>query len=70
MKVWLVLVRACNCKILLQNFMIVNNKILNRNCVDRAGVHDKGAVHGRMNGNPEHSQIVIKRSGNHKHDLF
>ena len=50
--------------------MIVNNKILNRNCVDRAGVHDKGAVHGRMNVNPEHSQIVIKRSGNHKHDLF
>ena len=49
--------------------MIVN-QILNHNCINRAGVHDKGPAHGRVSVNTEHCQTVIKRSGNHKHDLF
>ena len=51
-RVWLV-VRAYNCKMLLQNFMMVN-QILNYNCVNRAGVRDKGLAHGRLSVNPEH----------------
>ena len=58
-----------NCKILLQKFMKVN-QILNHNCVRRAGVCDKGPAHSGVSVNPEHCQIVIKQSGNHKHDLF
>ena len=46
------------------------NQILNQNCVRRAGVCDKGPAHSGVSVNPEHCQIVIKQSGNHKHDLF
>ena len=67
-RVWSVL-RAYNCKILLHNFMTVN-QILNHNCVNRAGLRDKGLAHGRLSVNPEHCQNIIKQSGNHKHDLF
>lgn len=49
--------------------MIVN-EIINHNCINRAGVHDKGLVHSRVNVNPKHCQTIIKRSGNHKHNLF
>ena len=35
----------------------------NHNCVNRAGVIDKGPTHGRADINPEHHQIVIKQSG-------
>ena len=58
MKVWLVLVRAYNCKILLQNFMMVN-QILNQNFINKAGVQNKGPAHGRVSVNLEHCQIII-----------
>ena len=50
--------------------MIVNKQILNHNCVNMAGVHDKCPVHGRVSVNPEYCQTVIKQSGKHKHELF
>ena len=37
--------------------------ITNHNCVNRAGVNDKGPAHGRMGVNPEHRQTVNERSG-------
>ena len=49
---------------------MVNKQILNYNCVNRAGVHDKGPAHGRVSVNPEHCQTVIKQSGKHNHELF
>ena len=50
--------------------MMVNKQILNHNCVNRVGVHDKGPAHGRVSVNPEHCQTVIKQSGKHNHELF
>ena len=35
---------------------------LNLNCVNRAGVRDKGPAHSRVNVKPEHCQTVIKQS--------
>ena len=46
------------------------NQTLNHNCINRFGVCDKGPAHHRESVNPQHSQIVIKQSENHKHDLF
>ena len=48
--------------------MMVNKQILNNNCVNSAEVHDKGPVHGRVSGNPEHCQTIIKQAGKHKHN--
>lgn len=41
------IVRACKCKTLLQNFMMVN-QMLNNKCVNRAGVCDEGPAHGSV----------------------
>ena len=49
---------------------MLNKQILNYNCVNRAGVHDKGPAHGMVSVNPEHCQTVIKQSGKHNHELF
>ena len=38
--------------------------VFNHNCVNGAGVYNKGPAHGRVGVNPEHRQIVNKRSGN------
>ena len=36
---------------------------IRQNCVNGAGVNDKGPAHGRVGVNPEHCPIVIQRSG-------
>ena len=46
------------------------NQTLNHNCVNSAGVRDKGPAHGSVSVNPEHCQNIAKQSGNYSHDLF
>ena len=43
---------------LLQKFMMVN-QILNHNCVNMAGVHDKGPAHSRVTVNPEDCSDLV-----------
>ena len=45
------------------------NSIIQHNCVNRASVQGSSPAHGRVGVNPEHRQIVIKRSGNSSENL-
>ena len=49
--------------------MMASNNNYNDNCVNGAGVADKGSAHGRVGVNPEHHQTVIERSGNSSEKL-
>ena len=48
---------------MLQNFMM-DEQIQNHSCVNKAGVLDKGPMHGKVVVNPEHCHTIIKRSRN------
>ena len=43
--------------------MMVQEVIIENNCVNGAGVLDKSSAHGRTGVNPEHHPTVIQRSG-------